>query len=109
MDVVATKIAINNIQYSPFHMVDNSGVIQENLKPFKYSDFRANFKPIIEKFETALSNANVRMIDLADNLCWEDLCHVVSSKGYAAMIDPDHYGRFYARHWPTVLDEMINF
>jgi hypothetical protein len=28
VDVVATKIAINNIQYSPFHMVDNGGVIQ---------------------------------------------------------------------------------
>lgn len=28
VDVVATKIDINNIQYSPFHMVDNNGVIQ---------------------------------------------------------------------------------
>ncbi len=28
VDVVATKIEINNIQYSPFHMVDNNGVIQ---------------------------------------------------------------------------------
>lgn len=37
VEVVATKIEINNIQYSPFHMVDNNGVIQDNLKPFKYS------------------------------------------------------------------------
>jgi hypothetical protein len=90
-------------------MVENNGVIEQNVQPFKYSDFKRKFKPAIDKFETTLSNANITMIDLADNLCWEDTCHVVSSKGYAAMTDRDHYGKFYARHWPSVLDDLLKF
>ncbi len=68
--MVATKIEINNIQYSPFRMVDKGGVLEENVQPFKLSDFKKKYQPAIDKFETALSNANIKMIDLADNLCW---------------------------------------
>ena len=70
VDVVATKIEMNNIQYSPFHMIDKGGVLEQNVQPFKYSDFKNKFKPAIDKFESALSSANIPMIDLADNLCW---------------------------------------
>ena len=49
------------------------------------------------------------MIDLADNLCWEDKCHVTSPSGYAAYTDGGHYGKFFARHWLSVVDYMTKF
>ena len=47
VDVVATKIEINNVQYSPFRMIDNNGVLEQNVQPFKHSDFLNKFKPAI--------------------------------------------------------------
>ncbi len=90
-------------------MVDKDGVVEQNLQPFKYSDFRKKFKYVIDAYETALSNANIKMIDLADNLCWDDLCHVLSPKGYTAFIDRDHMGKFYSRHWLTSVDHLVKF
>ena len=51
-------------------MFDMRGVIQKNVQPFKYSDFRNKFKAVVNYYEESLGNANITMIDFADNLCW---------------------------------------
>jgi hypothetical protein len=90
-------------------MWDMGGVIQKNVQPFKYSDFRKKFKSVVDYYETALTYANITMIDMADNLCWEDTCHVVSPKGYGVFVDRDHYGKHYASYWLTVVDSLVKF
>lgn len=64
---------------------------------------------MFEKYETAMKNANVDLIDLADNLCYEDSCEVISPRGYAIYSDEHHYGKFYARHWLSSVDHLIDF
>ena len=90
-------------------MRDLKGVIQKNVEPFKYSDFRNKFRSVIDYYEITLANANITMIDMADNLCWEDVCHVVSPKGYGAFIDQDHFGKHFARYWATAVDRLVKF
>jgi hypothetical protein len=46
-------------------MRDKEGVIQKNVQPFKYSDFRKKFKSVVDYYENSLSNANITMIDMA--------------------------------------------
>jgi hypothetical protein len=70
VEVFTNKIDINNIQLDPSHMFDMRGVIQKNVQPFKYSDFRNKFKAVVNYYEESLGNANITMIDFADNLCW---------------------------------------
>lgn len=43
VEVYTVGVDINNLNYDPFHMFDADGVIQENVKPFKYSDFRKKY------------------------------------------------------------------
>jgi hypothetical protein len=53
-------------------MMDANGIIDENIKPFKYSDFRKRYRVLIETFETTVKAANIPIINLVDNLCWQD-------------------------------------
>jgi hypothetical protein len=61
---------------------------------------------IIEKYETYLRKANVEIIDLSDNLCWNDRCEVISPAGYGIFTDPGHQGKFLSRHWLSVVDHL---
>ncbi len=56
-----------------------------------------------------MKSANVDLIDLADNLCWEDSCEVISPTGYAVYSDEHHYAKFYVRHWLSVVDHLVEF
>ena len=90
-------------------MFDANGFIVENLKPFRYSDFRRKYQFMYDLVEGALNQAKINWIDTAANLCWEDLCHVVSPKGYAPFTDTDHMGKFFSSHWFTVYDHLVEF
>jgi hypothetical protein len=68
-------------------MVDFIGIIDENIRAIKRSEFRKQYQTIFEKYETAMKNNNVGIIDLADNLCYEDSCEVISPIGYAIYSD----------------------
>jgi len=47
------------------------------------------------------------MINYVKNYCWEDICHVVSPKGYAGFIDSNHPGKIVAANWFTVFDSLV--
>jgi hypothetical protein len=51
-------------------MRDLNGIIDENVKAVKRSEFKYKLKLMFEKYETIMKNANVGIIDLADNLCY---------------------------------------
>lgn len=44
---------------------------------------------------------------MSDNLCWQDECHVVSSKGYGGFIDSNHIGKFYSKYYFTIFDDLV--
>ena len=69
---------MHDTRYDARKMVDFNGIIEENIKPVKRSEFRNRYKRLIDEYETNLKSLNVDMIDLTDNLCWEDTCHVLS-------------------------------
>ena len=83
--------------------------IEANIQPFKYSDFRRKYRQVIEKWETTMKNANVPIIDIAENLCWEDLCEKFTPLGYPAYQDNNHISKFYSRHWVSAVDHLVDF
>jgi hypothetical protein len=61
---------MHDAHFDPRKMIDFSGIIEENIKPVKRSEFRNRYKRIIDEFETTLKDMKVDLIDLTDNLCW---------------------------------------
>ena len=51
-------------------MYDQSGVIEENLKPVKLSEFRLQYAEAINYFEKTLEGVGAEIINLTDNWCW---------------------------------------
>lgn len=98
---------MHDARYDARKMVDFNGIIEENIKPVKRSEFRDRYKRLIDEYETNLKSLNVDMIDLTDNLCWEDTCHVLSPEGYAVYVDENHYGKLYSRHWNSAVDHLV--
>lgn len=106
-----SSIAVD-IEYSglhPLNMFDFNGIIQQNIKPFRLSQFKNNYKLVIDGFENAMREGNVSIIDLSDNLCWEDSCEVLSPSGYGVYVDENHYTRLYSLHWLSVVDHLTEF
>jgi hypothetical protein len=93
----------------PTNMIDFNGVIEENILPFKLSDFRRKYQDVIERFEKGISTTTAKVVDLSDHLCWKDLCEVTSPTGHAVYVDNNHYSKFYARHWLTSVDHLAVF
>lgn len=62
---------------------------------------------MFEHYEALMKSVNVPLIDLADNLCFEDNCEVLSPEGYAIYTDGNHYSRFYSAHWLSVVDHLV--
>lgn len=100
---------MHDVKYDARKMIDFNGIIEENIKPIKRSDFRNIFKRIIDEYETNLKRLKVNMIDLTDNLCWEDTCQVLSPLGYSVYVDENHYGKLYSRHRISAVDHLAEF
>lgn len=60
-------------------------------------------------YENEMKKINVNVIDLADNLCYEDNCEVLSPLGYSIYTDDHHYAKFYSRHWLSAVDHLVEF
>jgi hypothetical protein len=55
-------------------MVDINGIIEENIQPFRLSEFKERNKELINRFEAGMKSIGVGILDYADHLCWEDRC-----------------------------------
>ncbi len=88
-------------------MVEFDTIIDENIQPFKYSEFREKYARLYTTYETTMMNAGVKIIDIAENLCYNDSCEVLTPHGYAAYSDENHCGKFYARHWLSAVDHLV--
>jgi hypothetical protein len=93
----------------PNHMVDFNGVIEEKIKPFRLSDYMRKYEGVYDNWHRIINKTNVEMIDYKEHLCWEDLCELLSPKGYGVFTDDNHAGKFFSRHWFTAVDHLTQF
>jgi hypothetical protein len=69
-------------------MKDGSGeLIEDNLKPFKLSEFMKKYEKVIEKYHSAIKPLNIELITLTDNHCFEDMCHRFTPSGHPILKD----------------------
>jgi hypothetical protein len=97
-------VDLQHYRYYPENMFDSNGPILDNLKSFRESDHRKRFIQVFEVVEKALNEAKLGWINYSKNLCWDDICHVISPNGYAPFADCDHPGKIFANNWITVYD-----
>lgn len=101
------------IQYWSLHpskMKDGSGeLIEDNLRPFKLSDYMKKYEKVIDKYHSAIKPLNIKLIRLTDNHCWENMCQRFTPSGHPIMADSNHYGKLFARHWMTAVDHLVDF
>ena len=51
IEVNVLTIDMHDRNYHPSYMSDENGIIEENIKPVKLSDFKDRFRVLIDKFE----------------------------------------------------------
>jgi hypothetical protein len=64
---------------------------------------------VIEYFESTLKKVGVKLIDIADNFCWEDRCEVLAPSGYPPYLDNNHFSLVYSRYWASSVDHLVDF
>ncbi|KAF0711446.1 hypothetical protein As57867_005258, partial [Aphanomyces stellatus] len=80
-----------------------------NVEPIIRSDFRRKHETLLGLLENATVAAHATLIDLSDNQCFEDKCQVISMKeGEPPMKDSNHIRPYFARHYLTVLDQVVH-
>lgn len=87
-------------------MSDESGVIEENIKPVKFSQFRAQISKYFDIFEQFVKNVNGELVNLTDNMCYQDICEVLIPTGYPMTFDEDHQTKLYSRNWLGSVDYL---
>ncbi|KAF0692245.1 Aste57867_16660 [Aphanomyces stellatus] len=96
-----------NSAYSPSAML-RRGVHEPLPAPVSRLAFRKKYKDTIGLLEKAMANANATLIDLSDNMCYNDLCQVVSMReGEPVMWDTHHIRPFFARNYLTSIDAVV--
>ena len=90
-------------------MSDESGVIEDNIKPVKYSLFREKYVKYFEIFETFVKNVGAELVNLTDNMCYQDICEVLIPTGYPMTFDEDHQTKLYSRNWLGSVDYLTQF
>ena len=111
---VGTKVFITtqNVygnQYNPKNMYNYHGLDQTQLAPFKLSEFRSKNKNLFDILESHFAALGVTVIDLSDDLCYNDICEVIDRYGRPIMVD--EYGHFrscYSAVYSSVLDQVVD-
>jgi len=84
-------------------------VFPEKMQPFKLSEHRQRFKESYDFIESGLNKAGIKWVSFTKNVCYEDLCHVLTPKGYPINMDSNHLMDYIAEHWITVYDFITEF
>ena len=90
-------------------MVDQNGVIEASIQPYSLKEFKYEYRDGIQFTEAVLKEAGADIIDFSDNMCWEDVCHVLTPRGYCVMFDDDHFTTLAARNWLNIVDYLTIF
>ncbi|CAK4883231.1 unnamed protein product [Aphanomyces euteiches] len=105
MTLLGIKVFVNTISpegssYDPKNMVN--GVAAMNR-----SAFRDDHAWLIQQIEHTITAASATVYDISDNLCWEEECQVVDSKGIPIRKDSNVLTSTFAAEYLTVIDHVI--
>lgn len=56
-----------------------------------------------------MNKIGVKLIHLTDNMCWEDLCEVLTPSGYPIMKDAHHFTYKWSQYWANAVDFLVKF
>ncbi|RHY30219.1 hypothetical protein DYB32_004512, partial [Aphanomyces invadans] len=70
--------------------------------------FREKHRWLIHLIEGAITGANATIIDLSDNLCWNDSCRVVDSNGIPIRRNSNVFTPKFAATYLTALDQVVH-
>ena len=70
IEVTVAKFQLDDDRFDPRKMHDVSNIIESRIKPVLYSEFRQKYAVIIHYFENSLQKVGVKLIDIADNVCF---------------------------------------
>ncbi|KAF0739072.1 hypothetical protein Ae201684_005252 [Aphanomyces euteiches] len=76
--------------------------------PVRRSDYRAQYKALLEQFEGAVNATNATLVDYSVNQCLDDMCQVISPRwGEPVFSDAELFRSYYARNYLNVLDQVV--
>jgi len=110
---VGTKVYVTNLnvfgeKFNPASMYSAFGVVEERLKPVKRSEFRSQYKELIDRVESRIKSTGATMIDLSDDYCYNDSCEVIDRYGNPIMKDSNHFRPFYAPAYSFSMDQVYD-
>lgn len=103
---VATLKPIGS-EFNPVNMYNDQGVIAENIRPIRLSDFLKKSLFLYNRLNKAILDAGAQIIDYTKNLCKEDLCNVLDYRGYPINKEESHPNNYVIREYFDVLDEVF--
>ncbi len=109
VEIYLSAINPEGDMYHPDRMKDESGIIEDNIKPVKLSEFRQSFTQYIQILQTLAINVGAKIIDFSDHMCYKDNCEVLTPNGYSVNFDENHQMKLYSRNWAGSVDLLTDF
>ena len=91
------------------NMYNEKGVIEENIKPVRLSEFLKKKSYLYKRLNQAILEGGAKIIDYSENLCYEYICQVLDPYGWPVYNDESHINRYVLRDYVDVLDQVFGF
>ncbi|CAK4223011.1 unnamed protein product [Aphanomyces euteiches] len=100
------KVFVNTIcpegpPYDPQRMANGT------ITSVNRTAFQEDHAWLLEQIERTIKAAKATVYDLSDNLCWDDDCHVVDSKGLPVRKDSNLLTSTFAANYLSVVDHIV--
>ncbi len=56
-----------------------------------------------------MKEIGVKLVDFSKNMCYEDICEVLTPSGYPIMKDNHHFHYQWSRYWASQADFLTEF
>jgi hypothetical protein len=56
-----------------------------------------------------MKEIGVKLVDFSKNMCYEDICEVLTPSGYPIMKDNTHFTYHWSRYWASEADILTEF
>ena len=106
--VYVPTVEVSGEKFNPASIYSAFGVVEERLKPVKRSEFRSQYKELIDRVESRIKSTGATMIDLSDDYCYNDSCEVIDRYGNPIMKDSNHFRPFYAPAYSFSMDQVYD-
>jgi len=88
-------------------MYDAFGVVEANIKPVIYSEWKKHKGKIYAWLDKAIKDGGATKIDYADNMCTDGVCQVLDPYGNPIYSDILHFRPFFTSNYLDCLDVVV--